>query len=62
MIKYICDICESEITSEGESEVIGLRLGALDFTNKVLHLCDSCHAGFKEAKESLYNIKQDMMK
>lgn len=55
MIKYICDICENEIVSSGDTEVIGLKLGSLDFTNEVIHLCNSCYSKFNDAKEELHS-------
>lgn len=55
MIKYICDICNSEIQSSGNPELIGLRLNSLDFTNKVVHLCETCYEKFDEAKKHYYD-------
>lgn len=54
MIKYICDICNSEIQSSGTSELIGLSLGTLDFTNEVIHLCSTCYPKFNPAKSIEY--------
>lgn len=55
MIRYICDICESEIEASGDAQVVGLILGSLDFTNKVVHLCGSCYSKFNDAKEELHS-------
>ena len=53
MIKYYCDICENEI-SQG-NQIVGSKVGTLDFSNKVVQLCDSCSLKFKEAKESIHD-------
>lgn len=47
MIKYYCDICETESTHP--------KVGALDFNRGVIHLCDNCYPKFKKAKENLYD-------
>ena len=52
MIKYYCDICETELQ---HTEV---KVGGLDFNRGVLHLCDSCFKKFDSAKASLFSEYQ----
>ena len=50
MVKYFCDICDSEIQNSEE------KLGVIDFRfTKLYHLCPICKPKFKEAKASLYD-------
>ena len=54
MLKYYCNICDSEI------EVGEVKTGKLDFSgvnpmNDLLILCPSCEYKFKGAKASIYN-------
>lgn len=50
MIKYYCDICETESTHP--------KVGALDFNRGIIHLCDNCYPKFKPAKESIHDTYQ----
>lgn len=48
MIKYYCDICNTEIQNDIP------KAGSLDFGNGFLHLCNTCYPKFNEAKSIEY--------
>ena len=48
MIKYYCDICDTELEDNN------IKVRSLDFTGRIVHLCNSCYPKFKEAKESIF--------
>lgn len=48
MIKYYCDICNEEIQNDIP------KVGALDFGNGILQLCNTCYPKFSEAKSTEY--------
>lgn len=48
MIKYFCDICNTDTTENP-------KVATADFGNGVFCLCNSCFPKFKNAKESLYD-------